>query len=295
MNWTTRIRTWLRGVVHREEAESRMRDEIQFHIEAHADDLVRRGMAPGDALRQARMEFGGIEAKKEECRASLGLRLWDELRGDLRYTFRMLRRSPGFAAVAILTLALGIGANTAIFTLVDAIVLRFMPVHRAEQLYQVQRFRPGGAEFDGIFTNPLWESLRDRQDVFSGMAVWGDTEFNLSRGGAVQNVAGVWVNGNYFETLGIRPALGRLITAADDQRGCPSVAVLSHQFWKEHYGGAGDAIGKTISLNSQPFEIVGVVTPGFYGMEVGRKFDVAAPICATAMMDGARSRLDHRS
>jgi putative ABC transport system permease protein len=295
MNWSARMQSWLRGMTRRASVEQEMNAEIRFHIESYAQDLVRSGVAPDEAMRRARLEFGAVEAKKEECRASLGLRMWDELRGDLRYSLRLLRKSPGFAAVIIATLALGIGANTAIFTLVDAIVLRFMPVQHAEQLYQVNRLSPGDGDPSPVFTNPLWESFRDRQDVFSSAAAWGDTEFNLARGGEERNADGTWVNGDYFATLGVRPALGRLISAADDRRGCPAIAVLSYNFWQQHYGGSATAVGSTLSLNSQLFEIVGVAAPGFYGMEVGRKFDVAAPICATALMDGAKPRLEHRS
>src|SRR5512132_2034079 len=132
MNWTVRIRNWLRGVADRSSVERDMNAEMQFHIASYADDLVRGGMAPEEARRRARMEFGAMEARKEDCRASLGLRLWDELRGDLHYTLRVLRKAPGFTAVAVATLALGIGANTAIFTLIDAVLLRMARVHHPE-------------------------------------------------------------------------------------------------------------------------------------------------------------------
>ncbi len=216
---------------------------------------------------------------------------------DARYGLRGLRRSPGFAAVAVITLALGIGANTAIFALLDAILLRLLPVHRAEQLYQVRRSGTGEPDrLTGAFTNTLWQNLRQRQDVFSGMAAWGITDFNLSRGGAVERAQGLWVSGGYFGTLGVRSALGRLITPDDDRRGCPGIAVLSYGFWQEHYAGAASAVGSTISLDSHPFEIVGVTAAGFHGLDVGMKFDVAAPICATVLFDGvANSRLDDRA
>ena len=289
MTWMARIRNWLRGVVQRSSLESEMHAEMQFHIESYADDLVRGGMPPEEALRRARMEFGATEARKEECRASLGLRLWDELRADLRYTMRVLRKTPGFTLVAVATLALGIGANSAIFTLVDAMLLRLVPVRDAKDLMQVRMQK------DTVFTNPLWEALRDRQDVFSGMATWGNTQFNLSKGGTVQQAQGLWVSGEYFQTLQVQPAVGRLITAQDDRRGCAPIAVLSYSFWQQHYSGAPNVLGSTISLNSHPYEIVGVAARGFYGLEVGSRFDVAAPLCATAYEDTGRSSLDARS
>ncbi len=272
-----------------------MQDEIRFHIEAYAEDLVRQGVTREEARRKARMEFGTVETQKEECRASLGLRMWDEFRGDLRYTLRVLRKSPGFTAVAITTLALGIGANTAIFTLVNALMLRLVPVHRPEELYQVKIKTPGRTAAQDGFTNPLWEQVRDRQEVFSGTAAWGSYTFNLGQGGAIRPALGIWVSGNFFETLEVRPAAGRLISPADDRRGCPSVAVLSYAFWQQHYGGTASAVGSTLSLDAHPFEVIGVAPPGFYGLDVGNNFDVAAPNCATALLDGERSRLDQRS
>ena len=137
--------------------------------------------------------------------------------------------------------------------------------------------------------------MRDRQNAFSGVFAWGDERFDLAQGGAVHYVDGMWVSGDFFKTLELRPAAGRLITTSDDQRGCPGAAVLSYGFWQEHYGGAPSAIGSTLSLSTHPFEVVGVAPPGFFGMDVGSKFDVAIPICAAALFDGKESRLDHRS
>jgi putative ABC transport system permease protein len=214
----------------------------------------------------------------------------DTLFQDARYGLRQLRRNLGFTAVAVLTLALGIGANTAIFSLIDAVMLRMLPVEKPEELFQVQYGDPdsGGGE-STTFTNPLWEKLRDRQDIFSGAFAWSNKdEFDLREGTA----AGVWVSGSFFSTLGVRPTLGRLITLSDDRRGCPAVAVLSYNFWQDHYGGAKSAIGSTLSLRGRPFEVIGVTPPGFYGMEVGQKFDVALPLCAVAIFEGTRSRLD---
>ena len=137
--------------------------------------------------------------------------------------------------------------------------------------------------------------MRDRQNVFSGVFAWSGDRFDLAQGGAVHYANGIWVSGDFFKTLELRPAAGRLLTASDDQRGCPGAAVLSYGFWQEHYGGAPSAIGSTLSLNTHSFEVVGVAPPGFYGMDVGSKFDVAIPICAAALFDGKESRLDHRS
>ena len=215
---------------------------------------------------------------------------------DLRYGLRVLAKKPGFTAMAVLTLALGIGANTAIFSLIDTVMLRSLPVEKPEELVQLRLYNPAwGKDGSPIFTNPLWEQVRDQQDVFSGAFAWGGGSFDLARGGAVQNANGLFVSGGYFTTLGVRAAAGRLLGPADDRRGCPSVAVLSHGFWQSHYGGAESAVGGALSLDHQPFQIVGVSAPGFYGLDPGQKFDVAIPICSAAIFDGKESRLDIRA
>jgi putative ABC transport system permease protein len=229
---------------------------------------------------------------------------------DLRYALRMLRKSPGFTAVAVLTLALGIGANTAIFSLIDAVMLRMLPVNRPDELLQLERQDPryadvgspsfsnplsllwsGGASPD--FSNPLWEQVRDQQNVFSGVFAWANDRFDLARGGTVQPADGSFVSGDFFTTLGLRPAAGRLIAGSDDYRGCPPVALLSYGFWQGHYGGPSGAVGSTLSLNDHPFEIIGVAPPGFYGMDVGRESEVFVPICTSGIL-GAPS-LEARS
>jgi len=135
----------------------------------------------------------------------------------------------------------------------------------------------------------LWEQVRGRQDVFSGAFAWHTDKFDLARGGAVHLADGIWVSGDFFNTLRLRPAAGRLISTADDQHGCPAVAVLSYAFWQVNYGKAASAVGSTLSLNSRLFEVIGVAPTGFFGMNVGEKFDVAVPICAVAIFDGKRA------
>ena len=297
MRWPYKLPLRLRTLLLKSRVERELSDELRFHMEKLVEEKVAKGFPADEARYAALRELGGVEQIKEECRDMRRTNLLEEFIQDVRYGLRVLAKSPGFTAVAILTLALGIGANTAVFTLLDAILLRLLPVHKAEQLYQVRRVSADVPErLSGDFTNPLWENLRSRQDVFSGMAAWGNTDFNLARGGAVQRAEGLWVSGGYFSTLGVRPALGRLINPADDYRGCPAIAVLSYSFWQDRYAGAPGVVGNTITLDSHPFEVVGITQPGFYGMDVGMKFDVAAPNCGTALLDGpTHSRLDDRS
>jgi putative ABC transport system permease protein len=227
---------------------------------------------------------------------------------DLRYALRMLRKSPGFTAVAVLTLALGIGANTAVFSLIDAVMLRMLPVQRPDELLQLKRQDPryvglasanplsllwsGGAS--PAFSNPLWEQVRDQQNVFSGLFAWSNDQFDLARGGTIEPADGSFVSGDFFTTLGLRPAAGRLIAGSDDYRGCPPVALLSYGFWQGHYGGASSAVASTLSLDDHPFKIIGVAPPGFYGMDVGRESEVFVPICTAEILFGTGS-LEARS
>jgi putative ABC transport system permease protein len=213
----------------------------------------------------------------------------DAILQDVRYALRALRTSPGFATVAILSLALGIGANTAIFSLIDSVILKTLPVSHPEQLLQVTMGK------SAYFTNPIWEQLRDRQDVFSGMFAYGGGRFNLAAGGEARYAQGNFASGQFFDTLGLHAMLGRTFTKADDQRGCPGTAVISYGFWQKEYGGRPDVVGKTVSLDNHPFEILGVIQPGFTGFDVGSDKDVYVPICTEKIVHGETTMLDQRS
>jgi predicted permease len=294
-----KLRAWflrLAGLFGKERHDREMTEELESNLQMHIEDNLRRGMSAGEARRDALIKLGGIESTKEGYRDRRGVPVLETLLQDVGYGLRMLRKNPGVTAVAVVTLALGIGANTAMFSLLDSVMLRFLPVEKPEQLVQVSRRGPEPGNLGvPIFTNPIWEQVRDQQDVFSGAAAWGDMRFDLAHGGEAQYANGLWVSGDFFRTLGVRPSAGRLITVADDRRGCTGVAVLSYSFWQDHFGGAGNAVGSTISLDNHTYPVIGVAAPGFYGVEVGAKFDVALPLCATAIFDGARPRLDHRS
>jgi predicted permease len=207
---------------------------------------------------------------------------------NLRYAIRALRSSPGFAAVAILSLALGIGANTAIFSLIDSVILKTLPVSHPEQLLQVTI---GDNPF---FTNPIWEQLRDRQDAFSGIFAYGFERFNLAAGGEARYAQGAYMSGQFFDTLRLRAIIGRDFTTADDHRGCPGTAVLSYGFWRREYEGRANVVGKTISLDNHPFEILGVLGPGFTGIDVGRDSALYVPLCAEKIIRAENSALDER-
>ena len=217
---------------------------------------------------------------------------------DLRFGVRMLLKNPGFTTVAVLSLALGIGANAAIFQLVNAVRLKTLPVNNPQQLVNVrltdmEAARGTKPSVYPAVTNPIWEQIRDRNEAFSGLLAWGRNDFNLAQGGEVRNAKGLWVSGDFFNVLGVQPELGRLLTTVDDQRGCAAPgAVISHAFWQREYGGDRSVIGRKVMISDKPFEIIGVTPASFFGLEVGRNFDVAVPICADAVFSGKNNRLD---
>ncbi len=214
---------------------------------------------------------------------------------DTKYALRIFTKTPIITIVAVLSLALGIGANTAIFSLIDTVMLKMLPVEKPEELQQVMSRSQHGSQPNTAFTNKLWEELRDQQDVFSGIFAWSPNQFDLAQGGEAHYAQSLYVSGDYFRTLGIHTAAGRLLTLEDDKRGCTGAAVLSYGFWQDHFGGSSSAMGSMITLDGHAFQIAGVTAAGFFGMDVGQHFEVAVPICAEAIMDGKNSMLDHRS
>src|SRR5256886_12450990 len=221
---------------------------------------------------------------------------------DLRYGMRILRKNPTFALVAILALALGTGANAAIFQLVNALRLRAVAVGKPNELVssgtglhgkgRVGRGRGGRS----IFTEPLWQEIRSQQQAFSSLIAWGNGGWDLSGGGEAVLAKGFYVSGGFFDALGVHPQIGRLFTEQDDQKGCGSPGVvLSHGFWQARLGGQAGVIGQTIMLDRRPFPVIGVTPRGFFGVEVGRTFDVALPLCAEALLQGQQAGTGQRA
>jgi len=205
-----------------------------------------------------------------------------------------MKAAPVVSAVAILSLALGIGANTAMFSILDSLLLRSLPVKDPQRLVMVGQLPRGRTSW----TNPIWEAIRDRPELFDGALAWSSTRFNLSQGGPTEFVDGVWTTGRYFDVLGVQAILGRTWTPDDDRRGGGpngAVAVISYAFWQRRYGGAADVIGRALTVERVPFTIVGVTPPGFFGVDVGRTFDVAIPLGTEPLIRGKESSLDRRS
>lgn len=249
--------------------------EISFHVAERADDLVREGMPPDEAAREAQRRFGHRSLLQEKTRDVDMLTWLESFMSDLRQATRVLRASPGFTTVAVVSLALGIGANTAIFSLINAVMVRSLPVESPEQLVTI-----ANNSYGSELNYPLWEAIRDAKTGFASATVFNSTTFDLANGGEVRRVQGNWVSGEYFTTLGVQPAAGRLLTRTDDARGCTPLAVLGYGFWQSEFGGSASAIGKTISLSGKSYQIVGVAANGFFGAEVGRNTQVYVPLCA---------------
>ncbi len=291
-----RLHSWLRSVTRRSRVEAEMDDELRFHIDAYVDDLIRSGVPRDEAFRRARLEFGGVEMQKEECRASLGLRLWDELLSDVRYGWRSLGHSKVFTAVAVLSLALGIGANTAIFTLAKEVLLKTMAVPHSERLRlftwvakpRVQHFGGAWGSFDKNaagdmvgtpFTYPLYVEMRRHNEVLEDVVAFKDLyKLTATVDGQAEAIDGMLVSGNFYRSLGAEVIAGRGITGEDDSLAAAPVAVISDAYWARRFGRSATALGKVINLNRVPVTIVGVNSPQFKGAKAGGTPEIFLPV-----------------
>ena len=268
-----------------------MQDEMRLHLELYQADLRRRGLSDEEARRRARADFGSLPARQDECREAVGLRLLDELRGDLTYAFRLLRRSPAFAIVALLSLALGIGANTAIFSLVDTVLVKTLPVDNPQQLFFVDN---SAGKFGGSSgpPYPCFERLRDHNRFLSGIAAFAARQFKVTIDGVPDRVRGQFASGSYFEVLGVRAIHGRVLAPGDDAepgRGGPdgAVAVISDAFWTRRFARDPSVLGKQVQVGTHWVTIVGVSPPGFVGLQVGMPVDITVPMM---LADGLQSK-----
>ena len=291
----------LRRFLHREDWDDERLREIEAHIEIEIEENIARGMTFSDARDAARRKFGNTTLVREEIYRMNSLGFLETLWQDLRHALRLLRLNPGVAAAAILSLALGIGANTALFQLLNAVRLRTLPVKNPQDLVHVNIDHRNGASgnFSSRYpelTYPVWEQIRDRQQAFSGILAWSPHNINLSRTGETRYAQAIYVSGEFFSVLGVEPLVGRLFTSADDHKGCGSSsgAVISYSFWQREFGGAPDVLGRTFTLEGHAFQVIGVTPPAFYGVEVGRNFDTAIPLCAEPLLAGEDTVIDRR-
>jgi predicted permease len=278
----TRARSWLYSLFHRSRLDRDLHEELRHHIESYAADLEHAGFSRKDAERRARAEFGSVAAVAEECRQSVGLRVLDELHGDLRHALRGLARSPAFTAVAVLSLGLGIGANIAIFTLIDAVLLRPLPVHEPQRLFFVDNTggRSNGANAPPY---PCYQRLRDHSRYFSGLAAFDGARFMVTIDAEPEEVRGQYASGNFFAVLGVQAAYGRVFTPLDDSEIGRSgrdaaVALISHAFWQRRFAMSPSVLGRTLHVGAHQVTIVGVTPPGFSGLDVGSPVDLIVPM-----------------
>lgn len=256
-----RLRSLTAAFLRRKSVESSMADEMSFHIDAYTRDLVRSGVPPAEAERRARIEFGGVEVHKERCREALGLRILDDLRADLRYAGRTLAKSPSFSLTAILTLALGIGANTGLFTMMDTLLLRPVPVQDPSSLYQVFGYTANRVKL-GSFSPREYDDLLSRNQVFTQVIADSPVRARYRN----RTIGGYVVSGNYFSTLG-GMAWGRPILPEDELPSAPPVVVLSHAAWQGSFLGDPAIVGRTIELSEHRFTVVGVAAKPFAGLD----------------------------
>ena len=272
MTLWSRFRSWLRTTVRRSRMESEMDAELRFHIEKFAEDLVRGGLSRQEAMRRARMEFGGIERAKEECRESRGVTFLESLAQDIRYSLRMLRKSPAFTAVAILTLALGIGAATAIFSLVDATLLHPLPYPHPEELVRIEDDLPGAGAIDAGISIPEFRDLQ-RSGIFQYVVLEIFGSANLTGASQPSRMQYEGVSPAYFAMLGVKPELGQTFDPKDQTPGFTLDVVISDGLWKRAFGSDPHIVGRSLRADNDLYRVIGVMPPGFRdpGRTVGER------------------------
>src|SRR6266567_1040159 len=270
-----KIARGLRSLFRKERVEGELDEELSGFLEMAAEEKMKQGMSPKDALRAVRLERGTLQVTKETVRSAGWESFVETCWLDLCYGLRMLRKNPGFTAVVVLTLALGIGANSAIFTLIDAVMLKSLPVMNPSQLYRlgdnnnccVMTGTQDGGSFV-LYSYALYENLRDHTPEFSELAAFEPWTSDLSvrrNASAAESYRGEFVSANYFNTLGVRAFAGRLLTPPDDSASARRVAVMNYHTWQQRFGLDPSVIGSTLNINGVPCAIAGVTPPGFYG------------------------------
>ena len=302
MLWIRQVFLRLQTLLRRGRSTQRLDDEVQFHLDQQIAENLAAGMSPEEASHAARRTFGNPTFLKEEIRDTWGWTWFEQIAGDLRYGARMLERSPGFTAVAVVTLGLGIGANTAIFSFVDAVLLRPLPVAEPQQLVVFRWTAHAKPKFTGhsgygdcwdppstecSLSGPFYETVRAQAKSFSGVAAFaGPLEMDLSGNGPASIVRGEYVSGDFFSTLGVKMALGRPLGREDDSRSASPAIVLSYGYWERAFGGDRSAIGQTVRLNNTSVVIAGVAEAAFTSLTPGKTQDFFLPF---ALSDRVKS------
>jgi predicted permease len=262
----TSLRTFIartRGIFGTARSEKELNSEVGTHLDALTEENIRRGMTPEEARYAARREFGGVEQIKEDYRETRGLPMLELFVQDLRYALRTLRKNPGFAAIAVLTLALGIGANTAIFSIVNAVLLRPLPFPQANRIVAVyQTLERNGVHRNGV-SYPNFADWQQQSHSFEQMGAFHESDVTLTGVGDPEIIPGAVVTSGLLSALSVRPVAGRLLMPDDDQPGAGAVVVLSERLWRRRFGAAADLVGKTITLDKQVFTVAGILPADF--------------------------------
>jgi predicted permease len=299
MSLLQNIASGLRGLFRKEQVDRELDEELNEFLEMAVEEKIKQGMSRKEALRAVRLERGNVGAAKDEIHAAKWESFLETFWQDVRFGARMLRKNPGFTAVIVLTLAIGIGANTAIFSLLNAVLLQSIPAHNPQELVVLRWSAHGRPKTDGhssygdckatrweessssscSFSYPMFREIREQSRVFSGVAAFaGPGQLNLSGNGQASIANGEIVSGDFFQTLGVSAAAGRTLDLNDEKAGAEAVAVLSYTYWRTAFGGNGTAIGRTIKLNGVPFTIVGVADPRFTRFVPGKSQDLWLPL-----------------
>jgi predicted permease len=272
MTLWSRTKSWIRHTLGYARSESEMDAELRFHMDAYTEDLIRQGVSRPEATRRARIEFGGVENTKQECRDARGISFTESFVSDLHYGARMLRKAPGFTAVAALTLALGIGANTAVFSVVENVLLRPLPYPDSGQLVRVFTVFPTQPHFPMAIAD--FYDYRLRSDAFSSSALYAERDLDLTSGDRPEHLSAMGVSHEYFRVLGYHPALGRDFDEKEEYKENNHVVILSDRLWSTRFDADPNVVGKSILLSSEVFIVVGVMPPGV--QHVGGDFHSSA-------------------
>ena len=266
MTLFSRFRSWLRATLHHSHTERDMDAELRFHLETYADDLICNGIPRNEAFRRARLEFGGLELTKEDCRDARRANVVESLLQDLRFGVRTLRKSPAFTAIAILTLAMGIGANTAIFSVVHAVLLKPLPFPDSDRLVQVwEKVSLPNYQNDQNSPSPgNFADWKTQSTAFEDISAYRNRSFNLTGSGEPLRVEGEQVSASLFSLLKVNATLGRIFSAKDDQPAGRHVVVIGNGLWKSRFASDATILGKSILLDGESYSVIGVMPQNFH-------------------------------
>jgi predicted permease len=288
MDWIRILCSRIAALFRRRSLDADLDDELRAHLELAIAENMRRGLPAGEARAAALREFGQLTQMKERYRMQQGISPLEQTVRDLRFGFRQLRKSPGFALTAILTLALGLGANTAVFSLINALLLRPLPVPRADELTVVHYTQSDDPDPNYSFSAPMFRALERRHEVFDGIAAFTNRAMQVRGASGSVDIFGALVSGQFFDAMKVRPLLGRYLTPQDDRKGGTGAGfavVISEGFWQTRFNRSPDVIGRQLAIANTPFTVVGVMPNGFIGADPTRRPELYVPVWAEPVID----------